>query len=91
MITRSRETLDPEDLERLGSIFDEAWSLLAPGLQHRGEAAVAEARARLAGIMLELCQHQLMSGSLKKRALRIFFEDAQPHRAEGSVAHSEAP
>jgi hypothetical protein len=80
MATIRIETFAPEDLARLGSIFDEAWIALAPSLEHRGDAAIAAARGRLAGIMLELSQQQLVANNLKARALVIFHHssDAAP-------------
>lgn len=66
------ETFEPDDLARLGHIFDEAWATLAPSLTGADAAAVASARARLAGIMLELTRQQLVAANLKERALAIF-------------------
>jgi hypothetical protein len=65
-------TFEPEVLARLGAIFDEAWASLAAGFEHANESTRLAARAKLAGILLELVEQQLISESLKQRALMIF-------------------
>lgn len=72
MATTRIETLEPEDLARLGSLYDAAWAAVAPSLNHLSVTAIQAARARLAGIMLELTKQQSVHDNLKQRALVIF-------------------
>lgn len=72
MATTRIETLEPEDLARLGSLYDAAWAAVAPSLNHLSGAAIQAARARLAAIMLELTKQQSVHDNLKQRALVIF-------------------
>ena len=72
MATTRIETLDPEDLARLGSLYDAAWAAVAPSHNHLSGAAIQAARARLAAIMLELTRQQSVHENLKQRALVIF-------------------
>ena len=91
MATTRYETLEPEDLARLGSLYDAAWAAVAPGLQHLSAAAMQAARARLAGIMLELTRQQSVHDNLKQRALVIFHYT--PHfaaKAQGDGAASDS-
>jgi hypothetical protein len=80
-------TFEPEALARLGVIFDDTWESVAAGFEHAGEATRAAARSRLAGILLELVDQQLMTDNLKQRALIIFQTEGIPARpAEGAAA-----
>lgn len=81
MSPTSNETFEPDDLALLGHLFDEAWIALAPSLTGLDASAIGSARARLAGIMLELTKQQLVAANLKERALAIF------HRGSG-VGHA---
>jgi hypothetical protein len=72
MIGRRPETFEPEVLAKLGSIYDETWASVAAGFEQATEATRAAARSRLAGILLELVEQQLVPENLKQRALTIF-------------------
>jgi hypothetical protein len=90
MIVKHPGTFEPEALARLGLIFDDAWESLAVGFEHTSEAARAAARSRLAGILLELVDQQLMTDNLKQRALIIFQTEVIPTRP-AEVAAASAP
>jgi hypothetical protein len=72
MSVKNPGTFEPEVLARLGAIFDEAWASLDADFEHANEATRLAARSKLAGILLELVEQQLVSESLKQRALIIF-------------------
>ena len=87
MSSRRPRIFEPEELAKLGSAYDEAWASLAAGFEHAGETVQAAAKAKLAGIMLELVEQQLMPESLKQRALTMFqFDAAQAADAEATSA-----
>lgn len=71
------ETLEPEELARLGSAYDEAWAAIAPRLSPLDDSARAAARVRLAAIMLELTHFQMPDDGLKLRALMIFHRNSR--------------
>ena len=92
MCPSRRETFEPEDLARLGSMFDEAWAAVAARFAKADEAERAAARARLAGIMMELLNQQLVADGLPQRAIAIFqFADprAAPANGVGDATRSD--
>ncbi len=86
MISTRPETMDPEDLQRLGFLFDETWSAVAAKFAESDAAATMIARGRLAGIMIELLEQQRLSHSLKRLALGIFHA-TYPHAAATTKLH----
>lgn len=72
MFTKRPENLEPEDLARLGSLYDQAWAAVAANFADTDAATRTAARSRLAGIMLELLEQQLVSEGLKQRAVSVF-------------------
>jgi hypothetical protein len=74
MTSRRVETLEPEDLASLGSMFDETWAAVAAGFDHADEDAKAAARARLARILLELVDQEDGPELIKQTAVRAFLQ-----------------
>ncbi len=72
MPTVRPETLEPEFLAQLGSIYDEAWASVAASYTHVDTHALADARAELAAIMMRLAADELASGELKDQAIHEF-------------------
>jgi hypothetical protein len=72
MPTARPETLEPEFLAQLGSIYDEAWASVAASYTHVDTHALADARAELAAIMMRLAADELASGELKDQAIHEF-------------------
>ena len=69
MIIHGNEVLEPEELARLGKVFDEAWASVSPAAGGGG----AEQRTILASILLRLANlRQLGPDQMKASALRIF-------------------
>ncbi len=77
------ETLEPEFLAQLGSIYDEAWASVAVSYAHVDADALAEARAELAAIVMRLAAGQLASGELKDQAIHEF-------RCDGAIGDAAA-
>lgn len=71
MLARRAEIYEPEDLEVLGSIFDETWDAIAAGFNHADEATRASARMRLATLLLQLAGHQVGQECLRQSVLNI--------------------
>jgi len=81
MIIHGNEVLEPEELARLGKVFDEAWASVSPAAGGGG----AEQRTILASILLRLANlRQLGPEQLKATALRIF--QSEPTQAFRPVA-----
>jgi hypothetical protein len=67
MPTARPETLEPEFLAQLGSIYDEAWASVAASYTHVDTHALADARAELAAIMMRLAADERLQGSSRTR------------------------
>ena len=64
------KVLGPEELTTIGSLFDETWAAVGGSL---GGAGAAEARTRLASIMIGLAEiGSLAPEEIQRRAIRIF-------------------
>ena len=86
MIIHGNEVLEPEELARLGKVFDEAWASVSPTAGGGG----AEQRTILASILLRLANlRQLGPEQLKATALRIF--QSEPTQAFRPVALPAGP
>lgn len=81
------EKMEPEDLQRLGFLFDEAWSAVAAEFADVDAAARTLARGRLAGIMIELLEQQRLSHGLKRLVLGVFHA-TYPHTAAMTGLHA---
>ncbi|MFZ1988640.1 MAG: hypothetical protein WAW96_02615 [Alphaproteobacteria bacterium] len=78
MTIHDRKVLGPEELATIGSVFEEAWAAVGGSL---GGAEAADARARLASIMIGLAQiGSLAPEEIKRTAIRIFL--GVPERVE---------
>jgi hypothetical protein len=66
---------EPNDLRSLGLAFDKAWEEVAAHFVNADDAVVAQARGRLATIMMELAKEErLEAEDIKQTALDRFFE-----------------
>ena len=74
MLARRAEIYEPEDLAVLGSIFDETWAEIAPGLDHADEATCASVRTRLATLLLQLAGHETGHERLRATVMNIFLK-----------------
>jgi hypothetical protein len=88
---------EPSDLRSLGLAFDEAWDAVAPHFVNAESHVLAQARGRLATIMMELAKEaQLEADDIKRLALDRFRESLGnlhgPHEAAHSLhAATEGP
>ena len=89
MIIHGNEIMEPEELAKVGSVFDEAWAALSTTA---GDDS-ADQRATLASIILRLANlGQLGPEQMKATALRIFrAEPSQVLRAVEPPAGSRCP
>ncbi|MEI9900517.1 MAG: hypothetical protein WDN31_10800 [Hyphomicrobium sp.] len=72
MFAGRTETFEPEDLALLGSIFDEAWAAISPIFEEADAETRAEARTRLAGLLLELTGKEASHEHIKQVVLHVF-------------------
>jgi hypothetical protein len=79
MSTKSYGSIfEPNDLRSLGLAFDEAWDAVAARFADAGSDVVAQARGRLATIMMELAKEaRLEAEDIKRAALDRFNETSQ--------------
>lgn len=82
MIIHNNEVMQPEELTRLGVVFDEAWAAVSAD----DGQETAERRTALARILLRLANlRQLGPEQLKATALRVFRSDPTEERQSASV------
>lgn len=74
MFAGRTETFEPEDLALLGSIFDEAWMAISSLFRDADEATRAEARMRLAELLLELTGREASHEEIKHVVLHVFLQ-----------------
>jgi hypothetical protein len=79
MLINWHETIEPEDLAVLGTVFDEVWSSVSGGLRHADVDRRAAARTQLANILLQLVQgRRLGPDEMKRRAIQTFTGGTEP-------------
>lgn len=81
MIAVRTETFEPEDLALLGSVFDEAWATISSFFRDADEATRAEARMRLAELLLELADREVSHEDIKRVVLHAFLHPIADFRA----------
>jgi hypothetical protein len=87
MIAGRTEILEPEDLALLGSTFDEAWAAISANFDLADEGTRAEARTRLAGLLLELSGKEASREHIRQVVLHVF----SPPRERVGVVGSPEP
>jgi hypothetical protein len=78
MLARRADTYEPEDLQVLGSIFDETWGAIASAFDHADEVTRASVRTRLAALLLQLAGDEAGHESLRQTVLHIFLQAPDP-------------
>jgi hypothetical protein len=74
MIINRREVFQPEDLDNLGSAFDQTWTVV--GCRLGDDTDPSAARTRLADIVLRLARlDEIDPEEIKRTAIRIFQSD----------------
>jgi hypothetical protein len=86
MLARNTEIYEPEDLEVLGSIFDETWGAIAAAFDHADDVTRASVRTRLAALLLQLAGHEASQESLKQTVLHIFLQVPRQPRSSGPLS-----
>lgn len=81
MIAGRTETFEPEDLALLGSAFDEAWAAISSFFRDADEPTRADARVRLAQLLLELAEREVSREDIKRVVLRAFLHPIADFRA----------
>jgi hypothetical protein len=80
MPIHDHKVLGPEELASIGSLFDETWAAVGGSL---GDAEAADARTRLASIMIGLADlGSLAPEEIKRTAIRIFLGAPEGVEAE---------
>lgn len=76
------ETLEPEDLESLGRIFDETWAFIGAAFEDADPETRAEARTRLASLLLELAGKEASYEHVRRVVLHIYQQTPRRRAAD---------
>jgi hypothetical protein len=70
----SEVIFEPDELKYLGAAFDEAWTMVSPSFREADAERLAQARMKLASIMIELAKLPLGHEEMKRQAIPMFHQ-----------------